>query len=67
MTELETLKDLETPPNNSIYPDLVDLISREELKAEAIKWINSKWNATDNEIGFNDWLEFFNITDEDLK
>ena len=56
-----------------------NLIKEEELKQEAIQWIKEKytWKTTmDDEDAFeievirrlkNDWMEFFNIKEEELK
>lgn len=72
MTELKTLKDLETYSNDVNYPTMCDLISREELKSEAVKWVKDccKEDAT-NEIlrcdGCNRMVVFFNLTEEDLE
>lgn len=59
MSELKTLKDFEHKENDAT-------ISKIELKAEAIKIINSEV-----EVYYDDWRDmfkwFFNITEEDLK
>ena len=62
MTKLKTLKDMgedECGFGN-------EHIDRNELKAEAIKWVNvhrdKMWNWTEDT-----WRSFFNITEEDLK
>ncbi len=59
MTELKTLKDLFKSQFGHSKIIGVDV---EELKAEAIKWRKKKWHLT-----VDDWDEFFNITEEDLK
>ena len=42
-------------------------VNREELKAEAVKWVKERLRekATAGEIAF--WGERFNLTEEDLK
>lgn len=36
-------------------------VYRDELSQEAIKWINERW------LTEADWMDFFNLTEEDLK
>lgn len=52
-----------------------NLILRDRLKEEAIKWVKEhlmynpeldEWTLTDH-MGTNEWMEFFNITEDDLK
>ena len=77
MTELKTLKDLKgffLPYEQERHEDGVE---REELRQEAIKWINvvktdNNKNDEDSEEfaeeQLNKWIKlFFNITDEELK
>jgi len=63
MTELKTLKDIEQPTSwgrggNMVWSD--------DLRKEAIKWvkdcIEKSW-----EMDEYYWIEFFNLTDEELK
>jgi len=66
MTRLKTLKDLDGMGEI--------ILSIKNLKAEAVKWIKEKYNLKyTTGVGFHadmGWLEFrefFNITEEDLK
>ena len=56
MTELKTLKDLF---------DMETCLEAQELRQEAIKWAKEKRRRE----GFydEDFMEFFNITEDDLK
>ena len=38
-----------------------DYVLKTELKTEAVKWYNGH-----NTLDDNDWIEFFNLTEEDL-
>ena len=76
MTELKTLKDFERVDcycRESVGEETTrELIDIEYLKSEAIKWVKKKgyidWNHTDYvQISVDDWLKFFNLTEEDLK
>ncbi len=74
ITELKTLKDLETFWDGDSYFD--EAVELKELKAEAIKWVKKHrdknmdccWNKPITECwGMGkDFIEFHNITDEDL-
>ena len=75
MTELKTLKDL---PHifTGIVGELPNKYLHEnDLKQEAIKWIKRhlRFNPELNEwtlfehMGTDEWMKFFNITEEDLK
>ena len=60
--KLKTLKDFSEFRFD--YTDEDDpLIHIKELKAEAVKWVKLK----EERLHMIDWLEFFNITEEDLK
>ena len=62
MTELKTLKDLKIfDEDKSKVAMEYNYMIREELKAEAVKWVK------EGRISFLSWVEFFNITEEDLK
>lgn len=54
MNELKTLKDFE---------EFRSCISKIELKQEAIKWVKELPHIITKE----DWIDFFNLTEEDLK
>ena len=56
MTELKTLKD---------FPLLSDDIRM--LKAEAVKWANAMYDDEVDEHGIDSFMNFFNLTEEDLK
>jgi len=55
--KLKTLKDL---PIADFHSESIDI---EVLKQEAIKW----WKHYGGAISSRDWLDFFNISEEDLK
>jgi len=58
--KLKTLKDL-------VYPHQGFALVREDvLKEEAIKWVKNAIGRYKGDIGALEWLEFFNITDEEL-
>jgi len=63
LRKLKTLKDLRT----------LDLDSETELKAEAVKWVKKYKNSKAKLHFYGDikvaeaFMEFFNITEEDLK
>ncbi len=66
--KLKTLKDLKDHwhSKSGMY-HVGGVVSKEDLKQEAIKWVkvaNSHWNE---ELDMDDWKEFFNITEEELK
>ena len=81
MTELKTLKDL-TPVKTGKYELLKlncgkDFVPIDELKAEAVKWVKNldERIKQDDEIKHNSecwrivklwFVEFFNLTEEDL-
>lgn len=81
MKELKTLKDLDTFDKFMPCTDKRDFIDKDELKAEAIKWIkwfkDSDWdefkefNSSDEfgsgHEGLDNWIRhFFNLTEEEL-
>jgi len=61
--KLKTLKDLNEVDFKGEIEGKVLLISKEKLKAEAIKWV--KEFETRDYIGL--FMDFFNISEEDLK
>jgi hypothetical protein len=68
MTELKTLKDLKKTyvedetkrTDNPISQEWNKFVELRQLRQEAIEWIK---NSTDQAH----WLNFFNLTEEDLK
>ena len=78
MKELKTLKDLRFKANKKsiVNQELLDLMIKcynEILKQEAVKWVkelreqDKKWNDNQNEVSIAHFIDFFNITGEDLK
>ena len=67
---LKTLNELKLTPqeffraDNEYGDNLTAQI--EKIKQEAIKWMNAKYEINST-IDFEDWTNFFNITEEDLK
>ena len=66
--KLKTLKDIferirELVKRDKILLALIDKIEQQE-KQEAIKWVKVK--GVMREFTFKAWIEFFNITEEDL-
>lgn len=61
MTELKTLKDLK---HSEEYENLV---SEEELRQEAIKWVKHYIETPDDDLVGDFIKHFFNLTEEDLK
>ena len=64
-SELKTLRDLKS----LLIKDKI-VVDYDELKAEAIKWVKAKCKTyEDGErlMWDTDWLDFFNLTEEDLK
>jgi len=59
---LKTLKDLKVIYSDSAYPKKG--VITEELRAEAIKWVKKKGHYG---LCLQDWEDFFNLTEEDLK
>ena len=70
--KLKTLKDLEVEELDDGYvdePDIKELVYKKELKAEAVKWVKvyrKDGNSLSKQIA-EEFMEFFNITEEDLK
>ena len=76
--ELKTLKDFEDKEFTKWGCDSIDVF-KEELKAEAVKWVKSMsnnclmmhnfWKYNSEEVeGSIKWIKhFFNLTEEDLK
>ena len=71
--KLKTLKDIEIGCKHCLGA----WVSSEKLKQEAIKWVK-KHSAKEKDCCWNkpisecwgmgkDWIDFFNITEEDLK
>lgn len=56
MTELKTLKDLESFCNNK-------LVEIDELRAEAVRWVKARGQCEASDV----LIDFFNLTSEDLK
>lgn len=67
--ELKTLKDIESKGKTHGYRER--WISENELKAEAVKWVKVREKQRGKEHSgimlFSDWIDFFGITEEDLK
>lgn len=69
--KLKTLKDLEclNPTHDHKTRGDFCIIRKDELRAEAVKWVKQKrrffpwFRRTDGE----DFMDFFNLTEEDLK
>lgn len=61
MTELKTLKDMRTDED-----DVDNAFFESELRAEAIKWIKF-YNKNHEFSRCYALMDFFNITEEDLK
>ena len=63
--KLKTLKDLERSEchgDNRCYCDGGSVAEVSELKAEAVKWVKNR-----DKYWYNAWIEFFNLTEDDLK
>ena len=73
MTELKTLKDIPSSPNEDDYTDHSSYYRDISLRQEAIKWIKLLGTTTENEVteenvAISDWIKhFFNITDKEIK
>ena len=70
--ELKTLKDLETLKYRKIIKFPSNYIKKSELKAEAIKWVKDIYPKFTYKQMLNfprgGWIiDFFNLTEEDLK
>ena len=67
MTKLKTLKDLDFWTLYVAERDEErDVVDRDDLKQEAIKWVKD-FRERDDEIWESNFMNFFNITEEDLK
>ena len=76
MTELKTLKDIELWECEACGSNIM---SRDDLKAEAVKWVKDRMKVKNGlslitetsklraEGMINDFIDFFNLTKEDLK
>ena len=65
MTELKTLKDI---PKNYLGGERLTLEQyQRELKAEAVKWVKKFYNPNKTTMEIKNWINFFNLTEEDLK
>jgi len=60
--KLKTVKDMYLE-EHEYYDDEVVCVS--ELKAEAVKWVKERTKG--RILGVNEWCDFFNLTEEDLK
>ena len=82
MTELRTLKDLDWDINESYFkanPEVIELrekridemaIGIKELKQEAIKWVkflDTKIITSGSPMWRSEFMDFFNLTEEDLR
>lgn len=76
MTELKTLKDFEKISekiwDSKARYNLKGFVAIDELKAEAVKWINREIellsdNNKEAESVLFKWMDFFNITEEEVK
>ena len=63
ITKLKTLKDMKWPIESGTHPDFVKI---RELKEEAIKWVKDL-RYYDQELEERHFMEFHNITEDDLK
>jgi hypothetical protein len=66
MTKLKTLKDMKTPKFKEEFIDRSKLVSRVELRREAVKWIKEWENGIGGQPAIEFIKHFFNITEEDL-
>jgi len=61
--KLKTLKDIELGGHEPY-----DLKKKEKIKQEAIKWVKwNDYNGTDFTISRGEFMDIFNITEEDLE
>jgi len=77
MTELKTLKDIDRCLDCDVKEDNERCVDYEDLRQEAIKWIKQKRKDFLNEFPIvprelhkrvgEDFIKFFNLTEEDLK
>jgi len=59
--ELKTLKDFEALPLET------STTAYQRLKAEAIKWVKAGYPSDMYDTWYDNFKEFFNLTEEDLK
>ena len=59
--ELKTLEDFEKICNNNGEKFILFCV-----KKEAVKWIKDKYNPDKTTMEIVDWIDFFNLTEEDL-
>jgi len=76
MVELKTLKDLEWEIISGVDYRRNTACRVSELRAEAVKWVkremteyadDCKWNRGWNDCMKEVFMDFFNLTEEDLK
>ncbi len=71
MNELKTLKDLKIFYLKIPNSNYEDFIKRDDLKAEAVKWVKEIRNVLREGLAVENsdkiLLDFFNLTEEDLK
>lgn len=66
MTKLKTLKDMELELEScSSFIEVGHW--NKHIKQEAIKWVRPLVNAEHLDLGMHLWLQFFNITEEELR
>ena len=68
-TKMKTLKDkeLKTLENiGKITKSGAFVCNFKELKKEVVKWIKDKYNPDKTTMEIVDWIDFFNLTEEDL-
>ena len=63
--DLKTLKDIHTKAGMFEDSDVDDF--KVVLKQEAIKWIMNSMIMGNDIFGDEEWMKFFNITEDDLK
>lgn len=62
--ELKTLEDFEREWRKTPYSYTANFV-KDQLKQEAIKWIK-RADKEHCDLGDDDWMNFFNITEEEL-
>ncbi|HED05064.1 MAG TPA: hypothetical protein ENI61_00085 [Ignavibacteria bacterium] len=60
---MKTLKDIE----EKRLEGYEGIVFKKDIKQEAIKLIKTKYNPDKTTMEIKDWIEFFNITEEDLE
>ncbi len=71
-SDLKTLNDLivvcdickKHPENNCHHPCCRN---NKRVRQEAIKWVKEKYHPDKDTMKLTDWIDFFNITEEELK